>query len=252
MAKQKYYVVKIGKQPGIYRTWAETEAQVKGFSGASYKSFGTLEEAEQWQAGKEVTEAKSAKKATPQKQPLIPQKDPQVPTDRILLYTDGGSRNTGTVKGGHVRQADLAAWAYLLKKDDQEYSQSGGEFGATNNRMELTALWRGLETALAKVGKDAPITVISDSKYILNAITKKWLAGWQRRGWKKSTGAPVANQELWQQIAKLLPQFTDLQFLWTKGHATNQGNIFVDHKLNKMMDYMEEKGMVPVDDKLPK
>ncbi|WWL94187.1 RNase H1/viroplasmin domain-containing protein [Pediococcus acidilactici] len=74
MAKQKYYVVKIGKQPGIYRTWAETEAQVKGFSGASYKSFGTLEEAEQWQAGKEVTEAKSAKKAIPQKQPQIPQK----------------------------------------------------------------------------------------------------------------------------------------------------------------------------------
>jgi Ribonuclease HI len=63
------------------------------------------------------------------------------------------------------------------------------------------------------------------------------LAGWKRRGWKRSAG-PLANAELWADVDRLLGAFPHLSFNWTKGHATNQGNVFVDHLLNQTMDAM--------------
>ena len=55
MAKKKYYAVKYGVKPGIYETWAECEAQTKGFSGAKYKSFGSMAEAEKYMIGEDCS-----------------------------------------------------------------------------------------------------------------------------------------------------------------------------------------------------
>ncbi|RRK11539.1 ribonuclease [Lactiplantibacillus garii] len=231
---QKYYAVRKGQHPGIYRSWPETQKQVSGFAGAQYKSFTTEAAAQAFMRGETVpTIAKPSKTRSPQT---------NAPTGRpvqadVTVYTDGGSRNTGNVAGGHVKSKDRAAWAYRIELTDQLVTDSGGEWGATNNRMEIMAFLRALEQ-LQKLDKTgAQIRFVLDSQYVLNAVTKGWLAGWKRRGWKRSAG-PLVNAELWQAVDRLLPQFKHLNFSWTKGHATNQGNVFVDHLLNQTMDRM--------------
>lgn len=214
----KYYAIKKGKKPGIYTTWAEAKKQVDGFSGAVYKGFTSKKEAETFMTA-------GMKKINLSK-------------DAIIVYTDGGSRNTGNVRGGHVRSADKAAWAYLINIGSKKIEDSAGEFGVTNNKMELTALIEALKK-LEELNKQRDdILVISDSKYLINAITLGWMQGWKKRGWKKSDGQEPANKDLWIRLDKLLPKFSNLQINWTKGHATNSGNNRVDELLNKTMDNM--------------
>ncbi|KRN93969.1 ribonuclease H family protein [Pediococcus stilesii] len=231
MAKKKFYAIKKGRKPGIYRTWDEAKQQVDGFPGAIYKSFSTESEAEQWQDGRD-----SISKA-------VPQSDGKA--DGLVLYTDGGSRNTGNVAGGHVRKEDLAAWAFMIKKGSLQLSDSGGEFGATNNRMEIMALINGLKMVIQRFGDQEPILVVSDSKYVLDAINQNWIWGWKRRNWKKANGEIVANKELWQEVALLLGRIKHVEFKWTKGHADNTGNVFVDELLNQTMDQMTSTKQVP-------
>ncbi len=235
---QKYYAVRKGRQPGIYRTWPETQKQVSGFSGAQYKSFASATEAKAFMQGTAGSEkpvpTKGRRQPATRSQPAQPSN--QLPVT-ITVYTDGGSRNTGNVAGGHVKTADKAAWAYRIELPDRVVTGSDGEFGATNNRMEIMAFLNALKR-LESLGETATgIRFVLDSQYVLNAVTKGWLAGWKRRGWKRSAG-PLVNAELWQAVDRLLPQFTGLTFAWTKGHATNQGNVFVDHLLNQTMDQM--------------
>ena len=227
---RKFYAVARGRKPGIYLTWSECQAMVSGFPKASYKSFSSRAAAEAWLNGA------SPEGPTPsKKKPAVPAKRP----GEVFVYTDGGSRNHGNVKGQHVKADDKAAWAYLIiLPDGQHVSDTGGEYGSTNNRMEIMALVAALTRLLELGQKDAPITLVLDSRYVLNAIEKGWLQSWQRRGWRKSDGTPVLNQPLWEIVSQILPQFTHLQWSWTKGHANNGGNVFVDQLLNKTMDQM--------------
>lgn len=232
---QKYYAVRRGKKPGIYRTWPETQRQVNGFSGAQYKSFATKDEAEAFMTASTTTsQHKQRVTKTPTKTA------PAAAQATITVYTDGGSRNTGNVAGGHVRDADKAAWAYRIELPTSVETGSDGEFGATNNRMEIMAFRNALQRLVDLNQTDESIQFVLDSKYVLSAVTEGWLAGWKRRGWKRSAG-PLANAELWQDVDRLLPQFSRLSYHWTKGHATNQGNVFVDHLLNQTMDQMSRQ-----------
>lgn len=225
---QKYYAVRKGRQPGIYRTWPETQKQVSGYPQAQYKSFTSEKDAQGFMAGKASPTRPAHSKSVSNQAPV---------NAAITVYTDGGSRNTGNVAGQHVHQDDKAAWAYRIEMPDQLVTDSAGEWGATNNRMEIMAFLRALEQ-LQQLGQTKTgILFVLDSQYVLNAVTKGWLAGWKRRGWKRSNG-PLVNAELWREVDRLLPAFTALNYRWTKGHATNQGNVFVDHLLNQTMDQM--------------
>ena len=153
----------------------------------------------------------------------------------MVTYTDGGTRNTGVYKGGHVKKTDKAAWAYLIEWDDQKVHGSGGEYGATNNKMEQTALINALKKLLELGFNNKHLLFVLDSQYVLNAINKHWLQGWKKRGWRRSSG-PLANVAEWQELDRLLKEFPDSTFEWTKGHANNRGNEFVDHELNRYMD----------------
>ena len=77
-----------------------------------------------------------------------------------------------------------------------------------------------------------------DSQYVLDAIQKGWLAGWRRRGWNKSDGSKLHNKQLWQAVDANLRDFPIIRYYWTKGHAGDEGNVFVDHLLNQTMDQM--------------
>ncbi|MFD1417707.1 ribonuclease H family protein [Companilactobacillus keshanensis] len=223
---QKYYAVRRGKKTGIYRTWAECKAQVDGFTGARYKSFPTEAEAKEFINGKD-----DFKKA-------VSKKTVKMEDFEVVVYTDGGSRNHGNVKGGHVRTDDKAAWAYHISVDNETFEGTDGEFGATNNRMEIMALIESIKRLNKLSMNDRKIVFVLDSQYVLNTINKGWLNGWKRRGFKKADGTAPINVELWRELDRLLPTVTDKTFEWTKGHANNVGNNRVDELLNQTMDQM--------------
>lgn len=234
----KFYAVRKGTKPGIYTDWETTKRQVNGFPGAIYKGFKTRSEAEAFMTGgSKPTSQPKRRTSTHRTTTRTEGHQTFSGTPDIIGYTDGGSRNTGNVNGGHVRDSDKAAWAYRLELPDEIISDSNGEWGATNNRMEIMAFMRALEMLIEHQQQTAKIQLVLDSQYVLNAVTKGWLKGWKKRGWKRAAGE-LANAELWQRVDRLLPQFTQLEFAWTKGHATNAGNVFVDELLNKTMDRM--------------
>ena len=226
----KFYAVRKGRKPGIYSTWSECEAQVKGFPKAEYKSFRQRTDAESYLQGNEVSNPQKKASSSAVQSGW---KDPD-----ILLFTDGGSRNHGNHAGDHVHADDKAAWAFLIRRDGHNVRGTGGEYGATNNRMELMALKNALKVLGQRGWNREKINATLDSRYVLQAIQKNWLQSWKRNGWRKSSGETVANQELWQEIDRLLPYFTQIKFIWTKGHADNKGNVIVDQMLNAQMDQM--------------
>lgn len=263
----KFYAVRKGRTPGVYRTWEAAKVQVDGFPNAEYKSFAKATDATEYLNWDQSTikqvfqkDEDSLKQAVAKVQAesrMLKQKSKTVKKEIISIdssenggsehffattYTDGGTRNTGNYKGGHVKDTDKAAWAYLIEWQDQGKNQSvydtNGEFGATNNQMELTALIEALKKLLELGFNQKPLLFVLDSQYVLNPITKGWLKGWKKRGWKKSSQGAIANLGCWQELDHLLGQFTNIKFQWTKGHANNRGNEFVDHALNEFMDQM--------------
>ena len=220
----KFYAVRKGKKPGIYSTWDECKNQVNGFPGAEYKSFKTKSEANAY-----MGLSQPAKNIAPK----------ITKSGSITLYSDGGSRNHGNKLGQHVKDDDKAAWAYLIIKDGKKYYASDGEFGATNNKMEVLGLVNALQYIIDQGWQNESINAILDSKYVLDSITKGWLNSWRRRGWKKSDGTIIKNKNEFMQLSALLGQFKHLNFKWTKGHADNSGNNFVDKLLNEKMDDMK-------------
>ena len=232
----KYYAVKKGRHPGIYPTWPACQREVSGYSGAVYRSFTNRFEAQKWLTAANKPAGPSKKQQLSLDLDLGTGQWVAAPT--IRLYTDGGSRNHGNWRGQHVKENDRAAWAFLIDRQGQRLTGTAGEFGATNNRMELLGLINALQLLAKRGWQDEVINATLDSHYVLDPITKGWLYGWRRRGWTTSTGKPVVNQELWQELLTLLPQFPRLHFRWTKGHATNQGNNIVDELLNTTMDKM--------------
>ncbi len=121
----------------------------------------------------------------------------------VYLFTDGAcSGNPGP--GG---------WGVVMRWNDHEKELSGGEGATTNNRMELTAVIRGLEA----LRKPCRVEVHTDSQYVQKGISE-WLAGWKARGWKTADKKPVKNQDLWQELDELQAKH-DISFHWVKGHA---------------------------------
>ncbi len=155
--------------------------------------------------------------------------------EKIQIYTDGGCRNTGNTSGGQVKPTDKAAWAALLIYGKHTKELTAGEFGKTNNYMEIMAIIQGL-SALKRY--DLPVIVYSDSAYVIDTINQKWYLKWQKNNWQTAKKQPVKNQALWQQLLTLINKFTDIQFVKVKGHANNQYNNYVDALLNKTMDQM--------------
>jgi len=134
--------------------------------------------------------------------------------DHVELYTDGAcSGNPGP--GG---------WAYILKHpaSGRTTEASGGEPRTTNNRMELTAVIRGLE----RLRRRSRVDLYSDSEYVLKGL-EQWMAGWKKRGWRTASKKPVKNVELWQRLDELLARH-DLRFHWVRGHSGHPENERAD------------------------
>lgn len=135
----------------------------------------------------------------------------------IVVYTDGAcSGNPG--KGG---------WGTVILADGQEIRLSGGEVLTTNNRMELMAAIKALETIYQKESwKGRPITIFIDSQYVKNGITT-WINSWKKNGWKTASKTPVKNKELWLELDNYTLMLNP-RWVWVKGHAGNKYNEICD------------------------
>ena len=131
---------------------------------------------------------------------------------QVEIFTDGACKgNPGP--GG---------WGVLLRMGRHEKELSGGEAETTNNRMELTAAIRGLNALI----EPCEVTLYSDSKYVIDGITK-WVHGWKKRGWVNASKKPVRNEDLWHDLIEAANRHR-IDWQWVKGHAGHPENERAD------------------------
>lgn len=134
----------------------------------------------------------------------------------VEIYTDGACRgNPGP--GG---------WGAILRSGRRKREIFGGEPQTTNNRMELTAAIRALET----LKRRCKIAVYTDSQYVRQGITV-WLADWKRRGWRTADRKPVKNQDLWERLDELAAMH-EVEWHWVRGHTGHPENERADALAN--------------------
>ncbi len=107
----------------------------------------------------------------------------------------------------------------VLRYGNHEKELSGGESNTTNNRMELM----GVIAGLSALKEPCKVILTTDSKYVVDSITKGWVYSWQRKNWIKSDKKPALNVDLWKQLLLLLDKH-EVTFNWVKGHAGHPEN----------------------------
>ncbi len=209
--KKNYYAVAKGRKPGIYERWDGADgakAQVMSFPGATYKGHYTLAEAEGW-----MSQNRNSVRVKPKKNKSVKPDDAgHLNIDcsgKVVVYTDGGcSGNPGP--GGY---------AAVILKEGQREEISGGYRLTTNNRMEMMACIKALES----LDNGCPVILYSDSSYVVNGITKGWAKKWQKNGWIRSGSEKAQNVDLWSKFLDVCER-VDVQFIWVKGHAGTKEN----------------------------
>lgn len=135
----------------------------------------------------------------------------------VEIYTDGACKgNPGP--GG---------WGALLRYDGIEKKMHGGEAHTTNNRMELLAAIKALQS----LTRPCQVALYTDSQYLKKGMME-WLKGWKRNGWKNSKKEPVKNADLWLLLDELAAVH-QIQWHWVKGHSGHIENDLVDALANK-------------------
>jgi len=205
---KKYYAVARGRKPGIYSAWfgqGGAEEQVRGHAGALFKGFETLNEARQWL---ESPSAPARREAHREGTVLASAGSVPLP-GQIIVYTDGGCEgNPGP--GGYG--------AVILDAGGRR-ELAGGYQLTTNNRMELM----GCIAALGTLTAPADVVLHSDSRYVVNGISKGWARKWRANGWMRTKTEAALNCDLWARLLDLCDEHK-VRFLWVHGHAGNEEN----------------------------
>jgi ribonuclease HI len=140
----------------------------------------------------------------------------------VDIYTDGACKGNPGVGG----------WGALLEAAGKQKELFGGELLTTNNRMELLAVIRALES----LKRPCEVRVHTDSKYVQMGITE-WIHNWKRRAWRTAGNKPVKNEDLWRELDAVSAQH-QIQWLWVKGHAGDPGNERADQLANQGVESM--------------
>jgi ribonuclease HI len=140
----------------------------------------------------------------------------------VEVFTDGACRgNPGP--GG---------WGVVLRYGKHQKELYGGEPNTTNNRMELMAAIKALES----LTRSCKVTLTTDSVYVRSGITE-WLPNWKRRGWKTAAGKPVKNVDLWQRLDQAARSH-EVSWHWVKGHSGHAENERADQLANLGIDQL--------------
>jgi ribonuclease HI len=207
-SQKKYYAVLRGCRLGIYSAWygpGGAEEQVRGFAGAVYKGFATLDEARRWLESPAAGTRNGARRAKPDPAPDAAIASP----GEIVVYTDGGcAGNPGP--GGY---------GAVILAGETRSEIAGGFRLTTNNRMELMACIAALET----LRTPADVVLHSDSRYVVNGISKGWARKWRANGWMRTKTEAALNADLWSRLLDLCDK-RRVRFVWVHGHAGNREN----------------------------
>lgn len=128
---------------------------------------------------------------------------------KITLYTDGSC----------IGNPGPGGYAYILIFGDLKKEFSGFEDNTTNNRMELTAVIKGLN----QIKEPCDVTIYTDSAYVLNAFEQDWITNWQLKGWRTANKKDVLNKDLWLQLLDAISRHK-VSWVKVKGHADNDLN----------------------------
>jgi len=224
MAKKKYYAVAVGRRPGIYGNWFGAdgaEAQVKGFPNAVFKGFPFRKEAENFlkATGKsqpKIQSTSESSKTDPNRSESVHRVSPR--DSSVTIYTDGGC----------IGNPGPGGYGVVLIKGKKRKELSGGFRRTTNNRMELMACIVGL----SQLKSPAKLTLHSDSRYVVNGITKGWAKRWRSNNWMRTKEDPALNPDLWSRLLELC-EAHDVKFVWVKGHAGHPENERADVLANR-------------------
>jgi ribonuclease HI len=138
----------------------------------------------------------------------------------VEVYADGACKgNPGP--GG---------WGVLLRAGGREREMHGGEPATTNNRMELTAVIRALESLEGR----SQVRLYTDSQYVQKGITA-WIHDWKRRGWRTADKKPVKNVDLWKRLEEVA-RGHEVEWHWVRGHSGHPENERADALANKGAD----------------
>jgi ribonuclease HI len=133
--------------------------------------------------------------------------------DEVIIYSDGAcSGNPGP--GGY---------GAILTLGQHQKEVNGGFRRTTNNRMELLAIIKALES----LKRQCKVTVVSDSKYIVNAMNKRWPHKWSQNNWKLRKNEDAKNPDMWKIMLELENKH-ELSFKWVKGHSGHEMNERAD------------------------
>jgi len=218
MAK-KFYVIWVGREPGIYTDWPTAQKQVMKFPGAKYKSFTSKADADAAFSGAGVSSvAKSPAKTSGPKKNGKNLSAPPIKTD-VVIYCDGGcDPNPGKAGSGvavYQNEQLIQLWYGI-------YTPSG-----TNNSAELNALFYSLQLAQHAVKQGLSAQILCDSMYSIQCV-RDWAAGWEKNGWKRKTGE-IMNLEIIKQAYVLYNEIKDKVLLsHVKAHAGTEGNELAD------------------------
>ena len=141
--------------------------------------------------------------------------------EKIVIYTDGGCRGNPGIGG----------WGVWLLYRDHDKKLKGSELNTTNNKMELTASIRALQSLKSN---DITVDLYPDSKYVIQGINE-WIDSWRAKDWKTANKKPVKNVDLWKQLDTLNNKFS-VNWYWVKGHSDDPGNDMADLLANQAMD----------------
>jgi ribonuclease HI len=139
---------------------------------------------------------------------------------RIQMFTDGACKGNPGIGG----------WGVFIILNDETIELKGYSELTTNNKMELTAVIKGLESIKNKV----LIEIITDSQYVKNGINE-WIINWKNNGWKTASKKNVKNKELWQELDQMVKNF-DIKWKWVRGHSGHFGNERADQLANEAID----------------
>jgi ribonuclease HI len=238
LSKKNYYAVVKGQKPGIYASWFGpdgAEAQVKGYLGARYKGFVTLAEAEAWFESVGGTKAPRYADRTeiPSKQASNLKLENTAVTaleaGKVVIYTDGGC----------IGNPGSGGYGIVLLYENQREELSGGFRLTTNNRMELMACIIGLQA----LEKKSQVVLFSDSRYVVDSISKGSARRWKANRWMRSKKGKAKNSDLWDELLQLCDQH-NVEFVWVRGHAGSLEN----ERCDQLSMEAASRGNLPADD----
>lgn len=199
-----YYAVKIGKRPGIYRSWDRCQEQIKGYSGSVFKKFDNKKDAEEWKEGR-VVDTYDKDLGRSLRDVSLSRKE------KLHVYTDGSCPNNG-------RKDSVGGCGIHFDTDEYEDVSHRLEDNATNNRAELMAIKMAIIILMNDILDGRDIELYTDSEYSIKALTE-YGDMQSKRGWKTTKGENVLNMELIRPSYDIFQRYKNIRLFHVRAHT---------------------------------